>query len=191
MMQYNYVKGSENTQEAVTFMTSVAFKPVQATVNVDMLLSGSQYYLWYDDANTVQTGYLSKEMQIDILRLVDKERSKIRQKNSPKSLEDIWECGFRKFDDYVIPGDQVTEDVVDHFMNILPPAYMSYGMLQVGEAVSHEYDEDKKSWRPTFSTFVKRDKEWFYVGNCFLREDINRTKPHTISAIIEKIERSK
>lgn len=191
MIEYTYVKGSENNQEAVTFMTSHEFKPVNATVNVDMLLCGVQKYLWNDAEGNVQTGPLTKEMQIDILRLVDMERKKICEKNGPKSMDDIQNCGLRCFDDYVFPGDQVTEDVVDYFMNLLPPAFMSYGILQVGEPVSHEYDEKNEGFRATFSTFVKGDTSWIYAGNCFLRETVNRTKHRSISSVIREIENGK
>ena len=56
--------------------------------------------------------------------------------------------------DYLRKGDIVSEDIVDNFMNMLPPRVMSYGYLQVGEPHSHVYDIDHRL-RPTFMTFAK------------------------------------
>lgn len=37
-------------------------------------------------------------------------------------------------------GDIVSEDLVENFMNVLPPRAMSYGDLQMGEPYSHVYE---------------------------------------------------
>lgn len=39
--------------------------------------------------------------------------------------------------DYLRKGDIVEENLVDYFMNVMPPRAMSYGCLQVGEPHSH------------------------------------------------------
>lgn len=46
--------------------------------------------------------------------------------------------------DYLRKGDIVSEDIVDNFMDMLPPRAMSYGYLQVGEPHSHVYDIDRR-----------------------------------------------
>ena len=51
--------------------------------------------------------------------------------------------------DYLNKGDIVSEDIVDNFMDMLPPMAMSYDYLQVGEPFSHVYDIDNRL-RPTY-----------------------------------------
>lgn len=76
--------------------------------------------------------------------------------------------------DYLRKGDIVSEDLVDNFMNVLPPRAMSYGYLQVGEPYNHIFDIDGRL-RPTFMTFAKCDARWRYCGNCFSWETIDKT----------------
>ena len=76
--------------------------------------------------------------------------------------------------DYLRKGDIVSEDIVDNFMNILPPRAMSYGYLQVGEPYNHVYDSSR-ALRPIFMTFAKCDGQWRYYGNCFAYETIDRS----------------
>lgn len=69
------------------------------------------------------------------------------------------------------PGDLVSQEVVDNYMNALPPASMSFTCAQVGEPYSHEKDPKNGRIRPTFMTFKKvRDGVWEYCGNCFIGE---------------------
>ena len=76
--------------------------------------------------------------------------------------------------DYLRVGDIVSEDIVDNFINMLPPRAMSYGYLQVGEPYSHVYDISR-ALRPTYMTLAKCDGHWRYYGNCFAYETIDRS----------------
>lgn len=76
--------------------------------------------------------------------------------------------------DYLRVGDIVSEDIVDNFMNMLPPRAMSYGYLQVGEPYNHVYDISR-ALRATYMTFAKCDGHWRYYGNCFAYETIDRS----------------
>mgnify|MGYP000763982312 FL=1 len=69
------------------------------------------------------------------------------------------------------PGDYVEERIVDDMRDVLPPAKMERGFLQVGEPYSHELDPDTGKWRPTFATFKKDGQHWTYCGNCFYKQD--------------------
>ena len=40
------------------------------------------------------------------------------------------------------PGDLVTDEIVETFLNVLPPATNSATLVQWGEPVSHQYDPD-------------------------------------------------
>ena len=75
---------------------------------------------------------------------------------------------------YLNKGDIVAEDIVDYFLNIMPPRAMSYGYLQVGEPYNHVYDVSGRL-RPTFMTFAKCDGVWRYYGYCFAYETIDRS----------------
>ena len=77
--------------------------------------------------------------------------------------------------DYLNKGDIVSEDIVDNFMDMLPPRAMSYGYLQVGEPYNHVFDIDRRL-RPTYMTFAKCDGVWRYYGNCFAYETIDRSQ---------------
>lgn len=77
------------------------------------------------------------------------------------------------FKDYVQPGDEVDEAMVDHFMNILPPRRMSYGYLQVGEPENQRKDKDGR-WKSTYATFQKEAGKWIYKGCCFSGETVHR-----------------
>ncbi len=75
-------------------------------------------------------------------------------------------------------GDCVTQSVVDEAMNMLPPAYCSYELAQVGEAYSTRQDPETGKWRNTFTTYKRlsagKDGVWEYCGDCFLREATKR-----------------
>lgn len=59
------------------------------------------------------------------------------------------------------PGDEVDEDIVDHFLNCLPPkVWHRHYFLQAGE--EHDHTEHG----PTYITFEKRDEKWYYLGTC-------------------------
>jgi hypothetical protein len=76
--------------------------------------------------------------------------------------------------DYLNKGDIVSEDIVDNFMNMLPPRVMLCGFLQVGEPYSHVYDISR-ALRPTYMNFAKCGGHWRYYGNCFAYETIDRS----------------
>lgn len=65
-------------------------------------------------------------------------------------------------------------DIVDNFMNRLPPKAMSHRYLQVGEPYDHVYDIDGRL-RAIYMTFTKCDGQWRYYGNCFLWETIDKS----------------
>lgn len=75
--------------------------------------------------------------------------------------------------DYLNKGDIVSEDIVDYFIDLLPPVSMTFGFVQVGEAVAHVYDISH-ILKPVFMTFAKMDNKWRYLGNCFKNETIDR-----------------
>lgn len=68
-------------------------------------------------------------------------------------------------------GDYFTEDMVNYFMDLLPPACMRSNCSQIGEPCSSRID-GKGEGRTTYSTFKKVDDEiWEYCGDCFRGEN--------------------
>ena len=68
-------------------------------------------------------------------------------------------------------GEYFSQDMVDSFMNMLPPACMRSDCCQLGEPLSHELNERGK-WQPTYATFKKIDDGiWEYCGACFQGEN--------------------
>jgi hypothetical protein len=69
---------------------------------------------------------------------------------------------------YLEIGDEVDEEMVDYFINVLPPATMTGTLVQAGEPQNH------MGGRATFITFKKEGSCWFYVGHCFRGETTSR-----------------
>ena len=84
------------------------------------------------------------------------------------------QTGKGSWSDYAEVGDTVSEDVVDNFMNAVPPRSLGYGYMQMGEAYSHIEDENG-TVRATYMTFAKLDGVWKYCGNCFAGEIVDRS----------------
>jgi hypothetical protein len=61
-------------------------------------------------------------------------------------------------------GDLVDEEMADYFLGVLPPAFYSSSLIQIGEPYSHIQN------RPTFATIAKTAEGWQYRGNCHLRQ---------------------
>lgn len=71
-------------------------------------------------------------------------------------------------------GDYFTEDMIDNFMDMLPPACMRSDCSQIGESYSYRLDENGKC-KNTYSTFKKVDEGiWEYCGDCFRGENVRR-----------------
>jgi hypothetical protein len=69
-----------------------------------------------------------------------------------------WDCDL---DDYLQIGDVVDEEIYDHFLNVLPPAYWSSTLLQMGEPFSHGPEG------ATYCTLHKTEHGWEYAGHCY------------------------
>ena len=68
-------------------------------------------------------------------------------------------------------GEYFTEDMIDYFMDLLPPVCMRSDCSQIGEPYSSRIDENGKG-RTTYSTFKKIDDGiWEYCGDCFVGEN--------------------
>lgn len=66
-------------------------------------------------------------------------------------------------------GQMVDAEIYDEMLCCLPPAYWSNGIMQVGEAYSH----DMKSGKPVYSTFVETEDGYMFAGYCLLGQTEN------------------
>lgn len=169
-MKYTYYKGTENSREVVEFETTAEplYRATMCVVDIDLLLCGVASF----PCGSGDDVKLTLEQQRDILLLVQEERGKLIHKAGPKSLADWQNSGLRTFEEYFIPGDTVTEDLVGYFINIMPPHSMG-SIVQAGEPFSHEND-GKGNYRATYITFAKKDGEWWFAGYCFSKETTNQ-----------------
>ena len=79
------------------------------------------------------------------------------------------------FDRIAKAGDLVEEEIVDQFINCVPPACMRSDCMQCGEPYSHREDPDTKRYRATYTTFSKvTDEIYEYRGHCFNGETLER-----------------
>lgn len=76
-----------------------------------------------------------------------------------KTLEG-WHASQQELTPYLQSGDSVAADFADWALNLLPPAYWSSTVVQIGEPHSHV------GGRPTFATFYREGGNWFFAGYC-------------------------
>lgn len=75
-----------------------------------------------------------------------------------KSYEE-WLDSKKCFADFVQEGDIVDNDMVDYFIEVLPPITWNSNVIQMGEC----YDFDGNGKR-RYLTLEKKDGEWIYTG---------------------------
>jgi hypothetical protein len=63
-------------------------------------------------------------------------------------------------DQYLQVGDEVDQEMVDYFTDVLPPVTFNSNLVQMGEPYSHV------NGKATYSTVYRKDGKWFYAGHC-------------------------
>lgn len=185
-MNYTYHKATEHRSERVDFPVESPKdgKPTICTVYPDMIIGGQCRHACADGSLI----RLTLEQARDILQLISEERGKYIHKAGAKSLADWHECGIN-FHEFCLPGDTVTEDIVEYFVDIIPPTSHRCGYVQVGEPYNCEKGPESGKYRNTYATFAKRGGDWYYVGCCFCGEVTNRvTRINRLAAAIAEIE---
>jgi len=183
-MDLRYVKKTSTTDEHILYAADTPNGKAVVHINVEKLLIGFKCFVCED----TQDYTLNPAELLAALELVRSERGKIRDGGGVKTLTGWSESGFDSFDDYVAPGDEVDNAMVDYFTDILPPRSLTGSYLQVGEPHSHEPDETGR-FRATWATFVRRGGRWFFVGCCFTGELEPRVSPET--GLERKIKRAR
>ncbi|WP_438498656.1 hypothetical protein [Paenibacillus sp. IHBB 3054] len=83
-----------------------------------------------------------------------------------KTYED-WKGDLK---DYLQPGDVVDEEISEHFLNVMPPAFWRANLIQMGESPV-DYVEGKG----TYHTLEKTLEGWVYRGTCHKGETRHRS----------------
>lgn len=91
-----------------------------------------------------------------------------------KTLKGWQDSKIERFEEYFTVGCKVGEDVVKEMLEVLPPRTNQYGLVQMGEPYSCKIDPLLGVHRTTYMTFYQNNKQWYYAGNCFAGEIINR-----------------
>lgn len=107
-----------------------------------------------------------------------------RERMEPLYKENCRDCGGKiiynedwLYFDALEIGDWVEEEIIDNFMDMLPPACMKLNCFQIGEPANHKIDENTGDTKPVYGTFKYVAKDiWEYCGNCFRGENVERGK---------------
>lgn len=92
-----------------------------------------------------------------------------------KTMKDWHESKIGSFDQFCKPGDIVGEDIVNEFLNSVPPVTHYETFIQAGEPYSHELDIEDNKFKATYTTFEKEKGHWIYKGNCFKNKNMDQT----------------
>lgn len=172
MKMYQYYRGSKDSREVVELRVDKRGKHItDCVVDVDLLLCGIKTF----PCGNGEDLKLTAQQRVDILELVQAERKKITGGVEVKTMESWYGSGLN-FDDYCFPGDTVGEDVVDYFVNVVPPITLRSDCVQAGEEHSCERSDDGK-YRATYTTFHRTgDGLCRFDGYCFKGENKNRVE---------------
>lgn len=164
ILAFHYLKGTENAPETIELdLADKRGRPLICRINCDYLVHYGSVFPCSDGTRC----WLDQAVHIDVLHFLKAERTKLLEGETIKSLKGWQESGLPNFEDYCFPGDRVAEDLVDHFINMLPPVSLSSACAQPGKEVACI------EGKPTYTTFHRiSDQEWIYDGNCFQGETV-------------------
>lgn len=78
-----------------------------------------------------------------------------------KSYKGWLNSSAKTIEEYLNKGDEVDNEMIEYFTDILPPITQNSLMLQVGEPSNHI---DGKA---LYMTFTNENSKWIYKGDCF------------------------
>lgn len=84
-----------------------------------------------------------------------------------KTLKGWNESEYNYFEDFCKPGDMVSQDIIDYFINSYPPITDYEDFVQAGEPYDTMMDPEDNKFKSRYTTFEKEDGIWIYKGNCF------------------------
>ena len=171
-----YIPASDRTSDVVSLFYNKSGKMKTVSVNISHLFP--KRCTGIDENGDTVT--LTPAQIYNVLRTCEMGRNEIRRKEQVKSLTGWQDSYLPEFGDYFTPGDFVTQSVVDHYLNILPPVNFRQGYLQAGGPICHLKNE-KGIPRACYMTFIKPDTEWIYAGVCFEGRDENQVPVKTLN----------
>lgn len=180
-VDFKYYKGGRNCYETVELeISNNGTYVTTCVVNVDLLICGVEVF----PCGNGDDFKLNPEQQLKVLEFVQAERRKITEGKTIKTLDDWRKSGLRTWEDFCKPGELVTEDIVDEFVNSVPPVTLRNGIVQAGEAYSTQPDENG-ALKNTYITFTYHDKDsagrslWRFEGYCFVGQTNDRAQVKT------------
>lgn len=99
---------------------------------------------------------LTASQHLSVLEYLKEQREALRGAG-PKTLAGWHRTGLN-IEDYLLPGDAVDDDMVDHFRDILPPLCNRHDLMQASEPFSSEKD-DAGRYRDTYITLTGQPME--------------------------------
>lgn len=84
------------------------------------------------------------------------------------------------WNDYARAGDEIAQDVIDYFVNIIDPRIYWSDLLQVGGTAYDYIKNEDGFYRGLFMTFAIVEGAWTYCGYCFAGETIDRSNDRAI-----------
>lgn len=177
MTPYRYIRGGERSREAVEWDIKRGGQYITTcVVDVDLLICGIRAF----PCGNGDDVKLTPEQRLAILETVQEERRRILDRYPVKTYKGWYESGLPTFEDYCKPGDEVDEELVDYFVNSVPPVLMLSFCTQAGEPYSSEPGDERNCYRPTFTTFHDLGGgRWRFDGYCFYKENVNRVNRGT------------
>lgn len=106
----------------------------------------------------------------------------------PKTMDDWNNSKENYFENFFRPGDIVSQDVVDYFVNALPPITFREHFVQAGEPYNHRIDPEDKICKATYTTFEKGIENWIYRGNCFKNKNYDMTYASEVIEEMDELE---
>lgn len=158
-----YHRGGRDARERICIPVVDRSGAVTTYLDLPVLfLEANAVYLHLDDGSDI---FLSNTQMLLIANEVERLRAEAAG-TGLKTLEKWFESGLPTAEDYLEPGDEVDTDLIDYFLNVLPPRTNRAGLLQVGGEISTAKDANGH-WRPTYLTFKRQGGTWRYAGRCF------------------------
>ncbi len=184
--EMRYYRGSASSAETIDFSLENENGDYITTcvINCNLLIANVRSFPCGDgDDYTLDPGEYLKA-----LLFVQEQRKAITDRYPVKTYKGWQESGLPFFEDYCRPGDEVDEEMVEYFINSVPPVSLSSNCTQAGETYDAAVDESTGRRQCTYTTFhIIGEGRWKFDGYCFRKENVNRSARQTrLEQMIER-----
>ena len=141
-----YDKGERHNMEriAVPVIRKSDGEPVANLETTVILVECGNIYHYLDNGFAVR---LSDAQMVTVANEILKKRAEVRG-TGLKTLSGWRESGLPSVEDYLEVGDEVDSEMLDYFLNVLPPRTNRAGLLQAGKSAPQRTATDA-GCRPT------------------------------------------